>query len=146
MHGPQLFIHHPLRDTRLSLLSGSFGHVTEMFIVQVSVVCASSFSWVCPQQWSVESRVPVGLPSGAAAPQLAGGVLLVGHHSDLLLAASLAFLLWVLFSGTPHSSPGVAQADSGTSLHICPIGFIYINPFTLRLQTASSLDVGIFLP
>lgn len=114
--------------------------------VQVSVVCASSCSWVCPQQWSVESSIPVGLPSGAAAPCWPSGVLLVVHHSGLLLAASLGFPFVDLFSGAPHSTPGVAQADSGTRVHICPIGFIYINPFTLKLQTASSPDVGIFMP
>ena len=146
VHGPQLFIHHPLRNTRLSLLSGSCGHATGMFVCKF-LLCVHPRSPGCVPSsgvWSPGSLLVC--PLERLPPSWPSGVILVGHHSGLLLAASLGFPFVGLFSGTPHSTPGVAQADSGTRLHICPIGFICINPFTLRLQTASSLDVGIFLP
>ena len=130
VEGPQLFIHQPSRDM------SSYGHATGAFVSKLLLVCTSSLSWVCPQQWSVQ-QLPTCCPSG---------VLLVVHHSGLLLATSLGFPFVDLFSGAPHSTPGVAQADSGTRVHICLIGFIYINPVTLRLQRASSADTGIFLP
>ena len=60
VEGPQLFIHQPSRDM------SSCGHATGTFVSKFLLVCTSSLSWVCPQQWSVQSRVPVGLHSGAA--------------------------------------------------------------------------------